>query len=113
MTSSITLTSVPGLPLVQAGDEVRVSLDLTMAVGAADPMDSIEIEGDPPVHLKVSGGFHGDRATVGTVVITLPIIGDATIEANETLSLELTTGVGVGFVDPGGQSFTGTITNDD
>jgi hypothetical protein len=53
------------------------------------------------------------KATVGTVVITLPIIGDATIEANETLSLELTTGVGVGFVDPGGQSFTGTITNDD
>jgi 4-hydroxy-tetrahydrodipicolinate reductase len=62
------------IALVQAGDEPRVVLNLTMAVGIADPADSIEIEGDPPVHLKVSGGFHGDRATVGCVVNAIPFV---------------------------------------
>lgn len=60
--------------IVQAGDEVRVTLDLTMAVGAAGPGDRIDIEGDPPVHLVVAGGFHGDRSTIGCVVNAVPFI---------------------------------------
>jgi hypothetical protein len=66
------------IALVQAGDEIKVSLDLTMAVGAASPADRIDIEGDPPVYLTVAGGFHGDRATVGTVVNAIPFIVDTT-----------------------------------
>ncbi len=62
------------IALVQAGDEVKVCLDLTMAVGAEAPTDRIDVEGDPPVHLTVEGGFHGDRATVGTVVNAVPFI---------------------------------------
>jgi 2,4-diaminopentanoate dehydrogenase len=62
------------LALVQAGDEKRVSLDLTMAVGAESPADRIEIDGDPPVRVTVVGGFHGDRSTVGTVVNAVPFI---------------------------------------
>jgi hypothetical protein len=62
------------IALVQAGDEPKVVLDLTMAVGISEPADSIEITGDPPVHLKVSGGFHGDRATVGCVVNAIPFV---------------------------------------
>ena len=62
------------IALVQAGDEPKVVLDLTMAVGVSEPADSIEITGDPPVHLKVSGGFHGDRATVGCVVNAIPFV---------------------------------------
>ena len=62
------------IALVQAGDEIKVSLDLTMAVGAASPADRIDIDGDPPIHLVVAGGFHGDRATVGTVVNAVPFI---------------------------------------
>jgi len=62
------------IALVQAGDEVKVSLDLTMAVGAAGPGDRIDIEGDPPIHLTVSGGFHGDRSTIGAVVNAVPFI---------------------------------------
>ncbi|MEP6993645.1 MAG: dihydrodipicolinate reductase [Acidobacteriota bacterium] len=63
--------------IVQAGDQVRVTLDLTMAVGAAKPGDRIDVEGDPPVHLEVAGGFHGDRSTVGCVVNAVPFIVDA------------------------------------
>lgn len=75
--------------LVQAGDEVRVVLDLTMAVGVKDPADTIEIEGDPPVYLRVSGGFHGDRATVGCVVNAVPFIVDAPAGLHTVVTLPL------------------------
>ena len=77
------------IALVQAGDEVKVALDLTMAVGVADPADTIDIEGDPPVHLTVSGGFHGDRATVGCVVNAIPFIVDAPAGLHTVVTLPL------------------------
>jgi 4-hydroxy-tetrahydrodipicolinate reductase len=77
------------LALVQAGDEVKVTLDLTMAVGAASPADSIEIDGDPPVRLTVTGGFHGDRATVGTVVNAVPFVVSAAPGLKTVVTLPL------------------------
>ncbi len=77
------------IALVQAGDEVKVTLDLTMAVGASAPADSIEIEGDPPVSLRVTGGFHGDRATVGTVVNAVPFVVSATPGLKTVVTLPL------------------------
>ena len=77
------------IALVQAGDEVKVELDLTMAVGVADPSDTIAIEGDPPVNLRVSGGFHGDRATVGCVVNAIPFIVDASPGLHTVVTLPL------------------------
>ncbi|MFM8531505.1 MAG: Calx-beta domain-containing protein [Ilumatobacteraceae bacterium] len=50
------------------------------------------------------------KAGTTSVVITVPIIGAATVEPNETLSLVLTTGVGITIVDPTGRTFTRTIT---
>ncbi|HSS44458.1 MAG TPA: dihydrodipicolinate reductase [Thermoanaerobaculia bacterium] len=75
--------------LVQAGDEVKVVLDLTMAVGVSDASDAIDIEGDPPVHLRISGGFHGDRATVGCVVNAIPFIVDAPAGLHKVVTLPL------------------------
>ena len=77
------------IALVQAGDEAKVVLDLTMAVGVADPSDTIDIEGDPPVHMRVSGGFHGDRATVGCVVNAIPFIVGATPGLHTVVTLPL------------------------
>jgi 2,4-diaminopentanoate dehydrogenase len=91
-TDGIAVGRVLGLhqiALVQAGDEPRVVLDLTMAVGVSDPADTIDIEGDPPVHLKVSGGFHGDRATVGCVVNAIPFIVDAPAGLHTVVTLPL------------------------
>ena len=59
---------------VRAAEEVKVELDLTMAVGVPEAFDRIEIQGDPPVNLTVTGGFHGDRATVGCVVNAIPFV---------------------------------------
>ncbi len=75
--------------LVQAGDEVKVELDLKMAVGVEEPNDTIEIEGDPPVHLNVTGGFHGDRATVGCVVNAIPFIVEAAPGLHKVVTLPL------------------------
>ncbi|HEY6147604.1 MAG TPA: dihydrodipicolinate reductase [Thermoanaerobaculia bacterium] len=77
------------IAFVQAGDERKVELDLTMAVGVEDPSDTIEIGGDPPVHLRVSGGFHGDRATVGCVLNAIPFVvnGPAGLQTVVTLPL--------------------------
>ncbi len=91
-TDGVTPGRVLGLhqiALVQAGDEVRVSLDLTMAVGAESPADRIDIEGDPPIHLTVAGGFHGDRSTVGTVVNAVPFIVDASPGLKNVVTLPL------------------------
>jgi 2,4-diaminopentanoate dehydrogenase len=91
-TDGIAVGHVLGLhqiALVQAGDDIKVALDLTMAVGIADPSDTIEIEGDPPVNLKVSGGFHGDRATVGCVVNAIPFIVDAPPGLHTVVTLPL------------------------
>jgi hypothetical protein len=75
--------------LVQAGDEIKVALDLTMAVGASDPEDRIDIDGDPPIHLVVAGGFHGDRSTIGTVVNAVPFIVSAPPGLHSVVTLPL------------------------
>lgn len=77
------------IALVQAGDERKVVLDLTMAVGVEDPADTIEIDGDPPVRLRVAGGFHGDRATVGCVVNAIPFVIDAPPGLHTVVTLPL------------------------
>ena len=77
------------IAIVQVGDEVKVTLDLTMAVGVSDPADRIEIEGDPPINLVVSGGFHGDRATVGCVVNAIPFIVQAPPGLHKVTTLPL------------------------
>lgn len=55
------------------GGEV-VRLELQMYVGAADPRDEIEIDGDPPIRAVVPGGFHGDIATAAIVVNAAPAV---------------------------------------
>ncbi len=75
--------------LVQAGDEAKVVLDLKMAVGAPDPADRIDIEGDPPLHVVAAGGFHGDRSTIGTVVNAIPFIVSASPGLHNVVTLPL------------------------
>jgi len=75
--------------LVQAGDEAKVVLDLKMAVGAPDPADRIDIEGDPPLHIVAAGGFHGDRSTIGTVVNAIPFIVSAAPGLHNVVTLPL------------------------
>jgi hypothetical protein len=51
---------------VRAREVLR--LDLTMAVGAPDPHDRIEVTATPPLRLVVEGGTPGDAATVAALL---------------------------------------------
>ena len=43
--------------------EGKIVLDLKMYVGAKEPGDRVQIEGDPPITVQVEGGYMGDIAT--------------------------------------------------
>ena len=45
-----------------------------MYVGAPDPQDTVDIEGDPPVHMRITGGLHGDVATAAIAVNAIPSV---------------------------------------
>jgi 4-hydroxy-tetrahydrodipicolinate reductase len=56
-----------------AGAEV-LTLELRMYVGAPDAQDTVDVDGDPPVHMTVAGGFLGDHATAAIVVNAAPVV---------------------------------------
>lgn len=53
-------------------DELLVSLDLQMYVGAEQPRDHVLIDGVPPVDMTVAGGFAGDVATAAIAINAIP-----------------------------------------
>ena len=57
-----------------SGDQENVLLELQMYLGAADPVDSIEISGVPDLKLAVPGGIHGDLATAAIAVNCIPAL---------------------------------------
>jgi 4-hydroxy-tetrahydrodipicolinate reductase len=58
------------------GGAPRLTLDLKMYVGAASSYDAVEVDGDPPIDLRVRNGIFGDTATVGMLVNTMPIAAE-------------------------------------
>jgi len=56
------------------GDDLLVSLDLQMFVGADTPRDHVAIEGTPSIDMTVHGGIAGDVATAALVVNSLPAL---------------------------------------
>ena len=46
----------------------REGLEFVAAVGQADPADTVEIIGDPPIKSVISGGVNGDVATCAITV---------------------------------------------
>ncbi|MCY3999597.1 MAG: dihydrodipicolinate reductase [Bacteroidetes bacterium] len=53
-------------------NDIGVSLDLRMYVGADHPEDRVIVDGDPPMNLVVEGGIFGDTATVAALVNAIP-----------------------------------------
>ncbi|MBN2255128.1 MAG: dihydrodipicolinate reductase [Deltaproteobacteria bacterium] len=49
-----------------------ISLDLRMYVGNDDPHDTICIEGNPTISLRIDGGVAGDQATAAILVNSVP-----------------------------------------
>jgi 4-hydroxy-tetrahydrodipicolinate reductase len=55
----------------------RIALSLTMRLDAAEPFDEIEIDSDPPVHVRFPRGVDGDEATAATVLNAIPFAATA------------------------------------
>jgi 2,4-diaminopentanoate dehydrogenase len=56
------------------GEELLITLDLKMFVGAENPRDEVVAESDPPMNLLVKGGIFGDTATVATLINNIPLV---------------------------------------
>ncbi len=56
------------VPALGIADGARIRLFLEMSVGAEEPGDCVQIQGEPPVRLTIHGGLNGDLATVGRVL---------------------------------------------
>lgn len=55
-----------------ADGQERVRLELTIAVGADEPGDRIELDAEPKVSLHIPNGVAGDRATANLMVNAAP-----------------------------------------
>lgn len=51
----------------------RIRLELTIAVGAGPPEDTISISGEPSFSLTIPGGLDGDPATCAALVNAIPL----------------------------------------
>jgi 4-hydroxy-tetrahydrodipicolinate reductase len=49
-----------------------IRLHMEAYLGAPESYDTVEIEGTPPLTLRIDGGIHGDIATAAIVVNTMP-----------------------------------------
>lgn len=52
--------------------EPVIRLHLEAYLGAPETYDAVEIEGKPPLSMKLAGGIHGDIATASIVVNSIP-----------------------------------------
>jgi 4-hydroxy-tetrahydrodipicolinate reductase len=59
---------------VKSEGQERLVLDLQISVGAHQPHDSVEINGDPPLSMRIEDGIFGRTATIAALVNTIPKI---------------------------------------
>jgi 4-hydroxy-tetrahydrodipicolinate reductase len=59
---------------VWSGKNLRIELDLTMAVGVKDARDQIELSGPTPLRAIIPGSTPGDTATVAALVNCLRLL---------------------------------------
>lgn len=60
-----------------AEGQERVRLELSIAVGADNPGDVVELDADPPLKVSIAGGISGDQATANLVVNAAPRVSAA------------------------------------
>jgi 4-hydroxy-tetrahydrodipicolinate reductase len=54
------------------GGQERLVYDLKMCLEADEPADDVRIVGNPPLHLRLPGGIHGDVATAAIMINAIP-----------------------------------------
>jgi hypothetical protein len=59
---------------IVSGQET-IRLDLEMTLGAREPHDRVEIQGQPPITVVIPGGIQGDAATASIIANCVPTLG--------------------------------------
>jgi len=72
-----------------------IEMMLEMRVDQPDSYDRVIIDGIPPMEVKVMGGTHGDRATTGMIINSLPLVLAAPPGLVTVLDLPVVCGWGV------------------
>jgi 4-hydroxy-tetrahydrodipicolinate reductase len=57
--------------------EAVIKLHMEAYLGAPESYDAIEIDGTPPLSMKIAGGIHGDVATASIIVNSIGKVLDA------------------------------------
>lgn len=58
-------------------DETKITLAFKAYVGAEEEYDSITIDGEPPIRMKISPCIHGDKGTAAVIVNSIPKVINA------------------------------------
>jgi 4-hydroxy-tetrahydrodipicolinate reductase len=66
-----------------------LDFDLRMYLGAQDPVDAIEIDGEPSLQVMIPGGVAGDVATVASLVNAVPLVLEAAPGLKTVLDLPI------------------------
>lgn len=57
--------------MLRADDGKTAHLTMVMEWGLPDPVDIVEVNGDPPMRVEIAGGYHGDLGTTAQVLMAL------------------------------------------
>ncbi|MBS3787618.1 dihydrodipicolinate reductase [Candidatus Bipolaricaulota bacterium] len=64
-----------------------IDLDLRMYLGAENPRDVVEVDGNPSFDMEIKGGLHGDIATPAVVINSAPSVNEASPGLKTVLDL--------------------------
>ena len=71
------------------GKRPVIKLHMEAYLGAPESYDSVEVEGNPNLSMKIAGGIHGDVATASIVVNSIPKVIDAAPGLHTMLDMPL------------------------
>ena len=59
------------------GGKTVINMDFRAYIGAPEEFDSVDIEGVPPIHQKISPCVHGDHGTIAMTTNMIPLVINA------------------------------------
>ena len=77
------------------GGRERIRLTLKIYLGAANPVDRVQVHGTPPIDMMIKNGIFGDTATVGSLINAIPQVLHAAPGLHTVSSLRVPRAFGV------------------
>lgn len=75
----------------------RITMDFRAYIGAPEEFDSVDIEGVPPIHQKISPCVHGDHGTIAMTTNMIPHVINSTAGLKTMIDLPVVHATPVNF----------------